>query len=214
MDQARTISPASRPRQRRSSQEVRALILDTARTEFGAHGFEGATTRSIANRAGVLESLIFGNFESKATLFRQAIIEPIIASFSEGVLASAIYPLDQSERRMREFIRPIYLTYRKNKELFHALVKSSGQKSAQFAELLQEYFDKSESRLRLAIGNDQAAFDVQPALSVRLLFGMTISTILLDEWLFPHGEPGDDEMVSALARIMHKAVQQDPAIEP
>ena len=206
MEEPRPRPPEAKRSRRRSSQEVRALILDAARTEFALNGFEGATTRAIAQRAGVLESLIFGNFGSKGALFGQAIMEPINAAFSEGVFASEIHPIEQSETRMLEFIKPVYAAYRKNSDLFDAMVKSSNHKSQQFGELMEEYFTKSEERLRAALGGKGSVIDIEPGLSVRLLYGMLISTILLRGWMFPHGEPDEDKVVIALAKIMSKAV--------
>ena len=45
---------ARRRRARRSTAEIRALILDAARAVFAERGFSGATTRHIAARAEVL----------------------------------------------------------------------------------------------------------------------------------------------------------------
>ncbi len=53
-----------------SSQHV---ILDAARTEFSAHGFEGTTMRAIARSAGVDAALIHHFFLSKGGLFSAAV---------------------------------------------------------------------------------------------------------------------------------------------
>ncbi len=51
-------------------------ILDSAREEFALHGFEGATIRSIADRAGVDASLVMQHYGSKASLFATAVELP------------------------------------------------------------------------------------------------------------------------------------------
>ena len=48
-------------------------ILDAAREEFAAHGYDGATIRAIATRAGVDPSLIMQHHGSKAALFTSVI---------------------------------------------------------------------------------------------------------------------------------------------
>jgi AcrR family transcriptional regulator len=48
---------------------MRELILDTARTCFAERGFEGATIREIAARAGVNPALVLYYFGSKQRLF-------------------------------------------------------------------------------------------------------------------------------------------------
>lgn len=47
-------------------------ILQAAQEEFALHGFEGATIRSIADRAGVHASLVMQHYGSKASLFAVA----------------------------------------------------------------------------------------------------------------------------------------------
>ena len=48
-------------------------ILESARAEFAERGFEGATIRAIAARAGVDPSLVMQHHGSKAALFRSAV---------------------------------------------------------------------------------------------------------------------------------------------
>jgi AcrR family transcriptional regulator len=52
-------------------------MLDAARELFAERGFEEATTRQIADRAGVLEHLLYRNFGSKAGLFDAAVVGPL-----------------------------------------------------------------------------------------------------------------------------------------
>lgn len=49
--------------------------MDAALTEFGVHGFRGATTRAIAERAGVNEVTVFRTFGSKLELFESVFME-------------------------------------------------------------------------------------------------------------------------------------------
>jgi AcrR family transcriptional regulator len=51
-------------------------ILNAAREEFALHGFDGATIRSIADRAGVHASLVMQHYGSKASLFATAVELP------------------------------------------------------------------------------------------------------------------------------------------
>lgn len=61
-----------RPRQERA-QRTRAALLDAALHEFAAHGFDGASTRTIAALAGTHHPQINYHFESKAALWRAAV---------------------------------------------------------------------------------------------------------------------------------------------
>jgi AcrR family transcriptional regulator len=51
-------------------------ILDAAREEFALHGYDGATIRSIADRAGIHASLVMQHYGSKADLFAIAVELP------------------------------------------------------------------------------------------------------------------------------------------
>lgn len=64
------------PRLRRSSNEVRQLILDSARTLFGSQGYEATSTREIIEHAGVAESMLFRHFGSKKGLYDEAMLKP------------------------------------------------------------------------------------------------------------------------------------------
>src|SRR5438093_561527 len=55
-------------RSRLTAEKRREQILDSAVTVFGRKGFEGATTRALARRAGVSEAMIFRFFPDKAAL--------------------------------------------------------------------------------------------------------------------------------------------------
>jgi len=55
-------------------------ILDAARQEFAARGFDGATIRGIASAAGVDASLVMQHFGSKGALFNAAVQLPADSS--------------------------------------------------------------------------------------------------------------------------------------
>lgn len=64
----------AQPRRRQArSTATRTALLDAALGEFAAHGFEGASTRSIATAAGTHQPQINYHFESKDELWRAAV---------------------------------------------------------------------------------------------------------------------------------------------
>ncbi|MDQ1106772.1 TetR/AcrR family transcriptional regulator [Nocardioides zeae] len=65
-----TAEKPSRAAQRAASAR---RILDAAREEFAAHGYDKATIRAIASRAGVDPALVMQHHGSKAALFRSAV---------------------------------------------------------------------------------------------------------------------------------------------
>ena len=76
----RRVTGAARPRgrtgRRPGASDTRARVLQAARTSFGERGFDGATIRDIALRAGVDPALVHHYFGSKQQLFVAAMELP------------------------------------------------------------------------------------------------------------------------------------------
>lgn len=71
-------SPAPRRRGRRpGGADTRAALLAAARAEFAERGFDGATVRAIADRAGVDAAMVNHWFGGKERLFTAALDIPI-----------------------------------------------------------------------------------------------------------------------------------------
>ncbi|MFC6354957.1 TetR/AcrR family transcriptional regulator [Luethyella okanaganae] len=71
--------PRGRPRgrPRASADDTRALILDAAEREFADRGYEAASLRAIARRAGVDPALVHHYFNDKSDLFAEIVAVPI-----------------------------------------------------------------------------------------------------------------------------------------
>jgi len=63
---------AAKARKRRSSDERREHVVAAAVSEFARHGYHGASTGSIAKRAGISQPYIYALFPSKRDLFLAA----------------------------------------------------------------------------------------------------------------------------------------------
>ncbi len=81
----------------RDGETTRATILATARSQFGEHGFERTTIRSIAAAAGVDPALVMHYFGSKAELFAAAsrfdITFPDLSDVAPDRIADVLLPL-------------------------------------------------------------------------------------------------------------------------
>lgn len=74
--------PATTPARRRGrprggSSDARERILAAAAAEFGARGYDGATMRTIAERAGVDAALLHHYFGTKSALFTATVDVPV-----------------------------------------------------------------------------------------------------------------------------------------
>jgi AcrR family transcriptional regulator len=89
---------------RQDGVETRATILDAARSQFAAHGFEGATMRAIAREAGVDPALVSYYFDSKGELFIESLRLPVNPAVAiEAVLAEGTDEL--GERLVTRFLQ-------------------------------------------------------------------------------------------------------------
>lgn len=78
---------------RMSADQRRRSIVQAARIEFGAAGFEGATTEAIARRVGVSQPYLFRLFPSKKAIFLATVedcfdqLEQRFEDAAEGLVA-------------------------------------------------------------------------------------------------------------------------------
>jgi AcrR family transcriptional regulator len=105
--------PVTRKMQTRADATRRAL-LDAALQEFAAHGFEGASTRAIATRAGSHQPQINYHFESKHELWRatvdhlfERLDEAIAQHLPDGFDQAAMATRDGFAANIRAFVRAV-----------------------------------------------------------------------------------------------------------
>src|SRR3546814_709558 len=106
---AKRDSPAEADRASRPSADpTRDRILDAALDLFSERSFDGATTREIAQRAGVTQPLLNYHYRSKDDLWRAAVdslfvtLRQTMADRLEGL--RGVDPLTSAKLRVREFI--------------------------------------------------------------------------------------------------------------
>lgn len=90
-------------RRGRTSKVSRERILDASLVEFAKHGYEGATTASVARRIGVTQPLIHYHFGSKESLWRAAV------EMAFGQVTALLEGIDEpvAETAPREHLRQI-----------------------------------------------------------------------------------------------------------
>ncbi|HEY1967157.1 MAG TPA: helix-turn-helix domain-containing protein [Pseudonocardia sp.] len=169
---------------------TRADILRAARTVFGRHGYAGGRTVAIAATAGVTERTVYRHFATKAELFSAAVVEPFhdfVGAFVRewNVREHGVLTAWQETRR---FYAGLFDLLEAHRGLVVALAAArsfddpSGRifpgLGSQLADLLTtaEPTMQAEATARGLRG--------QPAISVRFMFGLAISTCVHGDWLF------------------------------
>lgn len=83
------------------------IILECAKEEFMEKGFEGASMRAIAERAGYTTGMLYGRFADKSQLFRElvsAAADRLFGYFSGAEDAFAAFPADRQYREMHSYV--------------------------------------------------------------------------------------------------------------
>jgi AcrR family transcriptional regulator len=194
-------------RTRRSSQEVRELILMASEEIFSERGYSGASTRDLAARAGVAEHLIFRNFGTKAKLFEEAVFVPFdkfITNYAR-VWSARDFAQTSMDQLALEYVSGLYDFFHGHRKLFRILLSTRAEEPA-WADRLQELFGRMEAMIREGIADTQLA-GVDAGMTARLTFGLVLSAVLHEDLLFPPGsQPTRDELLPELTKFMMHGV--------
>jgi AcrR family transcriptional regulator len=208
-------------RTRRSTEEVRQIILAAAQDMFAEGGYAGTSTRAIARRCRVAEHLIFRHFGSKAGLFDAAIRVPF-----EEFLAGFALAWEQGSRTAEDvdqrsglYVTGLYEHLMANRKLLLALIRAAQEDGAEVSALmsgasspLRRYFDRVEYLASTSM--DEVGWSgVDVPVVVRATFAMVLGMAMADEWLFPPDEehPRSERIVAEMHQFMvHGLAHRNP----
>lgn len=178
---------------RRSSTEVRQLLLDAGAHVFREQGFQRATTDRIAEVADVSMSVLFRHFPTKGDLFREAIIQPFIdslAAFTVTWRESFAEPVSEAQI-MRDMVTELYDSLRGHEDAVAALSRADDSLDEATAEEIAGLFDQCFARLR-DMGRAEAArrswfSGEEMELTSRLLVALLTACVSHRRWFLPTG---------------------------
>ncbi len=199
-----TLPEGARPvRQRRRPAEVRSALIKSARQVFERRGFGGATTREIAEHAGVNEVMIFRHFTNKANLFAETVFEPF-AQLLEGLLHSEMSePPGATELETRQrFVGRLITTLRSNSDLVMAVINAHAYDRA-LGEIptLNGYFSASLQRLR----QTEMGRAVDPERLDKLMrcgFAAVVGCVLFEDWILKDQFADEGERLAVLTQFV------------
>jgi AcrR family transcriptional regulator len=190
----------------------RDRLLTAARKVFAEKGYRGATTRDIAERAELTEPMLFRYYGSKAALFEQAAIEPVVGFMDEYVAEWGAREHGSADAvdEVRGFLIRLIEVMQADRELLLAIQAAGqfGDVPESAAERLREAFRRvagmfenvvdTEFTLRGLESSDRPAF-------VRVLLALVLAFSLHADWLDVGDEPGlmpFDRLIDEAARVM------------
>jgi AcrR family transcriptional regulator len=142
---------ARRRGRRPAGQDTRTALVEAARAVFAENGYDGATVRAIATRAGVDAAMVNHWFGSKEGLFAHAVLE---LPFDPLELQAALR--DGPAHELGERIVRTFLTRWDGAggDVFQALIRSiTGHEQA--GRVLRDYFQRFFTALITSIGSDR-----------------------------------------------------------
>lgn len=164
-------APAVKPRGQvgKRGDEVRKKVLQAALEYFGAFGFEGTTTRAVAERAGISHSLVLYHFQSKEQLWISMMDDAI------GQYASAIRGIfDQSHGRageaLKEFIERFVRMSSETPQIHRIMTMASNQDTARLRWVIDKYLRDHFEAIRDLIRRGQMEGSVRDCDPARLYF--------------------------------------------
>lgn len=166
------------------STERRSQILRAATELFARQGFNGTTTREIADRVGVKETILFRLFPSKRDLY-WAVIDAKTRATSGHKLLEGQLASETDERKMFTTIaRDILERNLKDSTLTRLLLFSGleehGLSERFYQTYIAEYYETLASYIRRRI-RAGAYRNVDPMLSARGFLGMVFNYFLVQE---------------------------------
>jgi AcrR family transcriptional regulator len=200
--------PTRRRRQRRSREDVLALIRDAALQLFAERGYAGATTQEIARKADVSETLLFRHFGGKANLYDAVVSAPflkIMESFGEEQARADGGEAPNARKQSGE----LFDFFEQNREVFSALMLGSasaeGTDPVRLAGLETTFRQAAEGvYAAYARAGKEPPFDLD--IAVRLTFGMVAAAVLLRPMLFSASDATSEEIRKVITAMSSQAL--------
>lgn len=175
--------PVRRPR--RSTEEVRARLLEAARELFLAQGYDATYTKEIAARAGVAEKVLYGNFASKAGIFDAAFTEPFARLADDYVAEWESDDATPLEERVDRFVKQLFTLAHGNRTVLRTVFARHVIGGTEEAPEIIHHVARAIHSLRRVdraqlVGVDQDA-------TILSVAGMVFGVVLLDDLLVPPG---------------------------
>jgi AcrR family transcriptional regulator len=186
---------------------VKRLILDSARESFQRDGYANTRTRDIAERADVVEKVIYRHFGSKAKLFEAAVVDTV-ATFLHDHIASWQTYFDQKHDDVRAptaaFIAGLYDVLYDNRSLLQAYLAAAsfdagaGREHDLVGRALERLDELSARELTIAgLGR------INILVTIRAMFGMLMSLAVYRDVLFPAGSaPTRQEVIDECLTLL------------
>jgi len=214
----RGVSTVKTRQKRRSTEEVRELLLGAARELFTANGYDATSTRDICARAGVARNLLFSNFENKQQLFEAAVLAPF-SEFLDGYAQAwtQLAPDATPEQLVETWVRRLYDLAQDNRVLLATSVARritiGGDAGHDVLDVLADMFDELDEFTRKH-GIDRR-YAVDGPISTGAAAAMVIGSVLFRDLVFARRsrpELDRDRLVRELTTMIVDGIAHRPPL--
>ena len=172
---------------RESSRHRRREILEAAARLFSERGFDGTTTREIAQSARINEAIIFRNFASKEVLYWAAVSEQIREPVGSDGSQLHLHASQSAKRKLSTFARRLLDLGEKDIALTRLLLFSALRNPEMSQDLWRTYashwLETISEFIRQGARQGQLR-DIDPEVGARAFLGMIVYHRVLGE-IFP-----------------------------
>ncbi|MEM6991457.1 MAG: TetR/AcrR family transcriptional regulator [Myxococcota bacterium] len=191
------------------SSPARRRLLEAATAVFADKGYQGATTKQLAKRAGVTEKTLFSHFSSKADLFAAAMGPGLSGMMGAGVvfrdLADTMAAAGTIEERMAALIGNRLEFAADNTALMKTVIQET-LLSPHFREEMKKHWAANllpqfRALVDRAIATGQLR-EIPADRVLRTMVSATVGYILTRHVLLPELSWDDDEEADALVEIL------------
>jgi AcrR family transcriptional regulator len=181
---------------RRAWGSARDEVLQAARELFAEKGYAATSTKEIARRCDISESLLFFHFPTKEELFTRAVFEPFTHTVDEltGEWDRDTWQARPIEDTIHTFIVKLYSWMITDRQQLLAVIHSSiltdaaGPSFPEVQNGLRRLFDRIHTEHVKAREFHQMA-QVDIPLTIRATFAALLAMTFLDEWLLSGIQP-------------------------
>jgi AcrR family transcriptional regulator len=192
--------------QRRSSDDVRDLIVTAAAVEFAGHGYSRTTVRAVAERAGISSSVLHRHFPTKQALFSAAMMAPFVEFFQEFLNAwtehAATADVEWTDDDLiAEYIRRLFAILKDHRATLLSLAAIGEGSEASMIDQLRFVVADMRGRFAELSERETRGRSLEPGgirVLNRMIAGLVTGLVLLQP-LFTEHRPDEDELLVASA---------------
>jgi AcrR family transcriptional regulator len=189
---------------RRSTEEVRALIVEAATRLFTDRGFTQTTMRDVAADAGIALSVLYRQFESKERLFSATFVAPFLQSFERfRDSRPAGDPEPGGQRVVADFIGDLHHNLATHRRTIITLLAALEDPGTELIDEVRAGLGEAWQNLHLA-GPASAASHERERDANMLVVAMVAGLVLFQPWVLA-ARDGDDGPLVDLAGLFSTA---------